>query len=471
MNLDAQLVSRLKQPLAGESPAGVVLHSTPEVYRPFRNTLNLARSSFRALEQNPEPEQLDELRSTNNHNWQQVSELIVKLLEEQTRDLDLLGWLLYSQLFTEAPFQALQQCLNLIRELLETYGASLRPPGDAKAEQEQKQTAATAETDTESTDTEQQSTETSEAESQQEPSLATSCNSSDWIKKLKICQQIIGDVSGDGLVHVPLRIAPLIGPMTLLDYQHSASRGQMEALGKKARSALKQDKDGVIANIVAIQDSVSELKKIELTLSEYCTDGASSHLLNTQPLQSCLGESLNATRSLLGQLLRPWPGEEIKATEKSSDSGNTEKDTDASEKAGSGAGLDFDVSGNVVAGYIQSQEHALETIRALSSFFRQTQPYSPVSYILEKALRMAQLTLPEFLQEVINNDTSILGNIYLRAGLDLPDKNMPVSDTPFAAAAPSSYDTPENDPPEEESEEEDTSTDAGSDTTDNSSFM
>ncbi len=486
MNLDDELITRLKQPIEGDSPTGVVLHSSPELYRPFRNTLNLARSSFRALEQNPEPEQLDELRSTNNRNWQQVSDLILQLLNESTRDLDLLGWLLYSHLFTDDPYQSMHQCLVLIRELLETYGALLRPPGDEEIQAQKQQTevaeqqsdtdqeSETAEAETADEEKESESENENEEDSKETESPSStiaSCNSNDWIKKLKICQQIIGDVSGDGLVQIPLRIAPLIGLMSLLDYQHGASRGQMESMGKRARSALNQDKDGVVANIIAIQGSISELQLIEATLSSHCSDGASSHLLNTQPLQSCLNESLNATKSLLGQLLRPWPGEEVKeqpASETTDSSENDSENSGTSKQAQhTGHGnSNFEISGDAVAQYIQSQDHALEVMRQLSAFFRQTQPYSPVSYILEKALRMAQLTLPEFLQEVMNNDTSMLGNIYLRAGLDLPDKSMPVSDVQFSTSAPPSTNGNGEDieeEPEAEEEETEVETDTGSD--------
>ena len=482
MNPDDTLAERLRQPIEGYYPAGVVLHSSPELYRPFRNTLNLARSSFRALEQNPEPEQLDELRSTNNRNWQQVSELIITLLEENSRDLDLLGWLLYSRLFTDAPYQSLHQCLVLIQVLLETYGALLRPPGDEEIQAQKQAEGASGQgepaqednlsnknnlskenDDASDEDNTAENNQTDENEKEPSPFQPTSCNSGDWIKKLKICQQIIGDVSGDGLVQIPLRIAPLIGVMSLLDYQHGASRGQMESMGKRARSTLKQDRDSVIANIIAVQSSITALQQIETTLASFCSDGASSHLLNTQPLQSCLNESLNAAKSLLGQLLHPWPGDEVneKPATAINDAAAT-KSEETPESAAPGASTDrFEISGETIAQYIKSQDHALDVIRALSSFFRQTQPYSPVSYILEKALRMAQLTLPEFLQEVMNNDSNVLGNIYLRAGLDLPDKSMPVSDVSFTSETPEVAE----DTDDELNDDEETSaeTDTGSD--------
>ncbi len=53
-----------------------------------------------------------------------------------------------------------------------------------------------------------------------------------------------------------------------------------------------------------------------------------------------------------------------------------------------------------------SREQVLNSILQAAEFFRSTEPHSPVSYILERAVRWAKTPLPELLKELILDETA-----------------------------------------------------------------
>lgn len=52
---------------------------------------------------------------------------------------------------------------------------------------------------------------------------------------------------------------------------------------------------------------------------------------------------------------------------------------------------------------IASRARALEQLSQLAEFFRQTEPHSPVSYAINQAVRWSELSLPELMQELIDD--------------------------------------------------------------------
>ncbi len=48
-----------------------------------------------------------------------------------------------------------------------------------------------------------------------------------------------------------------------------------------------------------------------------------------------------------------------------------------------------------------SRDDALKTLETIATFFRRTEPASPLAYTLDDAIRRARLTWPELLEEVV----------------------------------------------------------------------
>ena len=73
----------------------------------------------------------------------------------------------------------------------------------------------------------------------------------------------------------------------------------------------------------------------------------------------------------------------------------------------------LNLSGNAQA----SKENALRVIAEIAQFFKRTEPHSPVSFLLQRAVTWANLPLDEFLNQVVRDD-SVLAGIKDRTGMD-----------------------------------------------------
>lgn len=56
---------------------------------------------------------------------------------------------------------------------------------------------------------------------------------------------------------------------------------------------------------------------------------------------------------------------------------------------------------------ISDRESAIKNLREVARFFRQTEPHSPISYLLEQAIRWSDLSLIELMKELISNKDAL----------------------------------------------------------------
>ena len=66
----------------------------------------------------------------------------------------------------------------------------------------------------------------------------------------------------------------------------------------------------------------------------------------------------------------------------------------------------------------QDREDALLRLKAVAVFFRQTEPHSPVSYLVQRAAHWGEMPLEEWLREVINDD-GVLARVRETLGIGL----------------------------------------------------
>ncbi len=64
----------------------------------------------------------------------------------------------------------------------------------------------------------------------------------------------------------------------------------------------------------------------------------------------------------------------------------------------------------------QDRADALRRLAAVAAYFRQTEPHSPVSYLVERAIRWGEMPLEEWLHDVIGNE-EVLGRVRETLGL------------------------------------------------------
>ncbi len=64
----------------------------------------------------------------------------------------------------------------------------------------------------------------------------------------------------------------------------------------------------------------------------------------------------------------------------------------------------------------QDRSDALNRLAAVAEFFRQTEPHSPVSYLVQRAVQWGQMPLEDWLREVIS-DEAVLTRVRETLGL------------------------------------------------------
>jgi len=70
-----------------------------------------------------------------------------------------------------------------------------------------------------------------------------------------------------------------------------------------------------------------------------------------------------------------------------------------------------------VAGAIQSRRDALKRLGDIADFFQKTEPHSPVSYLVQRAVKWGNMPLENWLQDVIK-DESILAQLRQTLGFN-----------------------------------------------------
>ncbi len=82
-------------------------------------------------------------------------------------------------------------------------------------------------------------------------------------------------------------------------------------------------------------------------------------------------------------------------------------------------------------------------MREISRYFRDSEPHSPISYLLEKAIRWGQMSLAGLWQEILLEDNStLLDRIFSLTGLndmqmtELPEPESAISGTASADENP-----------------------------------
>ena len=81
-------------------------------------------------------------------------------------------------------------------------------------------------------------------------------------------------------------------------------------------------------------------------------------------------------------------------------------------------------SGAMMGGAIRTRQDALKRLSEVAAFFRSTEPHSPVSYLIQKAVRWGNMPLDTWLQEVIK-DNSILTQLNETLGVNKEEPSAP----------------------------------------------
>jgi type VI secretion system protein ImpA len=344
-------IDQLVEPIAEDKPVGEDLRedaSPNSDYYTVKGERQAARSAERK-------NLFDRDTSEADAHWHKVLDLAPPILSDKAKDLEVACW--YTEaLIRRYGFQGLRDGLNLLRQLIENYWDDIYPLPD-------------------------------------EDGLET---------RVAPLAGLNGE-GADGVLIAPIRNVMVTegnppAPFNVWHYQQARDVQKIndeEARAEKAAKlgfsvddidrAVNESDETFFVNLRDdIRACIDEYRRIDALLAEKCGAHDAPPTSNViSVLEECLGVVNHIGRLKL-------PSEEAPAEE-------TGEASEGGEQSAAPA---------AAAGPIQSRDQAFKQLRIIADFFRQTEPHSPISYVLEKAIKWGGMSLAELIPELIPDSSS-----------------------------------------------------------------
>ena len=345
----------LLSPLSEELPAGEDIRLDYSPTSPYQIVKN-ARNSARAAERK---NLFDGVNTEANDHWRVVLDNSPRIIDKHSKDLEIACW--YTEaLIRRHGFQGLRDGFKLIHGLLENYWEPLFPLPD-------------------------------------EDGMET---------RVAPLAGLNGEGS-EGVIIAPIRNVTITegessGPYSYWQYQQAREIQRLPDEDVRERKiadlgfglsdiekAVNESSAGFFIDLRDdLQACIDTFKAIHQLLDGYCDSDVappSSHIQNT------LSELLGAINHL-GKDKFPVAEEEPEglATEDGDAPVANENPKDSA----------------TLSGPIKNREAAFRQLTVIAEFFRKTEPHSPISYVLEKAVRWGDMPLSELIAELIPDSSS-----------------------------------------------------------------
>lgn len=355
MALDGFDLARFLQPIEGDNPAGVDLRedfSPTSAYYRLRDARAEARAAERAMDATPE-------ETAVPPQWRTIEDLAAKALEGQSKDLEVAAW--YTEaLLRHHGFDGLAAGVKVMHGLVEAFWDSIFPRPDE-----------------------------------------------DGLETTVAGVAGLNGVGGDGTLAQPIRKVALFRdvqgrPIALWQIEQADALQSLEPDRREARiaagalsldmvekSAAQMPREHWAELIPAVREALAAWQ----ALGEALDAKAGSAAPPTSAVRGLLEAVLAAALRFAGANA---PAEGEAAAEVASGGPTGE----AAAAGGAPA------RGPARPGEIASREDALKLLDEVARWFRRVEPHSPLSYTLEEAVRRGRMTLPELLQETLQDDTA-----------------------------------------------------------------
>lgn len=346
-------ISSLLEPVSDENPAGEDIRENASPTSAYY-TIKDARNSARAAERNS---MFDGGSSEADENWRKILELAPDILKNNSKDLEVASW--YTEaLIRRYGFPGLKAGFSVIRQMIEKYWDNLYPQPD-------------------------------------EDGIET---------RVSPLTGLNGE-GAEGVLIAPIRNAHITedvqpGPFNYWQYTQALD---IQKITDEESRAEKTSKIGFnledIENVVAssseqfflnlredVTDCLNDYREISKMLDEYCGN------MDAPPTSNII----NALESTLGVINHV-------AKYKLPDESSNEEEFNESEPGSDSASS----QNNAISGPIKNRTDAFRHLNEISEFFRKTEPHSPISYVLDKAVKWGDMSLSELMQELIPDSSSL----------------------------------------------------------------
>ncbi|NOH70361.1 type VI secretion protein [Vibrio pectenicida] len=374
-------IEQLSAPIDDDLACGVYLKSDKNAFRPLRNEFNVAQTALRKLCQNPSTEEQRELKEACLDSWQVLSVTLLEQFSNKTRDIELIAWFIAAQFILDTSIESAANSFEWLANLVEEQWADLNPVLPLK----------------------QLRLESEDGQAKEQVDA-----------KAKAFSQLVGDREESSILYAPILQLPLIGDVTFFNYQSAEKRGEISLLKSSLTASVANERIAIQSKMVNVERCIEQLDRLAKLVSRY-TQNVSTQGVNFGFVKSILTRVNNALEQLSGiklatnevpsEMGKDHQLENLTDDEQAKDSSQTTTvhAKSAPQRLHAGNLSEWSKLNTM------NRDLAFHLLQEVSDYFRQSEPHSPVSFLLEKAIRWGYLSLPEMLQEMMSeqSETSI----------------------------------------------------------------
>lgn len=387
MIVNDKVLQKLKEPVNEQQYCGTYIKLDRQAFRALRNVYNEANSAARKLLQTPDESELDELNENNINSWKRLSDQLCETFQKQTKDIELLSWLMVSQLYLDDTLIGFKNTLDLLNTLLTEHFDELNPV-------------------------------IPEASIKAQDEAGKLRESLDF--KMVAFSQMVGIGESDSILYAPMSQVRLLGNVSYFAYQSAEMKGECP----KLREDLKKD---VSANAEKYKTTIETLKQCKTLCNDiYVLLGSKCQPSGIQTpnfmfIINHLDRILKSVGFLTGFSIED---KKVQTAEEPVQDNNASSPAEPQTAAVQTVAVQTaGVVNNSQSFELLSKnsevtrEQVFEELANIAKYFRSTEPHSPVSYLIEKAIRWGHLSLPELLNELISDQADTKNRIFTIAGL------------------------------------------------------
>lgn len=371
-------MDRLLADISESSPCGDDTREDASPASPYftlKDLRNQARAQERQVLADDEPPQIPQ--------WRQLMEEIPDVLETRSKDLEFVAWLIEA-LCRERGFDGLTDGFNLARELIENFWTQIYPLPDEEG---------------------------------QETRIAPLVGLNGLDGEGTLIKPIISVplfFDGDGSTSYATWHAEQAADVARLDSARAEARIRSGAMSLEVLE--KAVRETPTEHLVTMRLSIERCKSAFAALSDTMDQAMEGDLQPTSNIRKALDRCQLALNHHAGQRIDDYLAAHALAQE-SEEVDETGALEAASEVALAAEGRRVDP----VKVAIESRKDALVQLRKLSEFFHSTEPHSPVSYAILRAVRWSELSLPELMDELIS-DQGARDGFFKLTGVPAPEQ-------------------------------------------------
>lgn len=371
-------MDRLLADISESSPCGDDTREDASPASPYftlKDLRNQARAQERQVFSDDEPPQIPQ--------WRQLMEEIPEVLETRSKDLEFVAWLIEA-LCRERGFDGLTDGFNLARELIENFWGQIYPLPDEEG---------------------------------QETRIAPLVGLNGLDGEGTLIKPIISVplfFDGDGSTSYATWHAEQAADVARLDSARAEARIRSGAMSLEVLE--KAVRETPTEHLVTMRLSIERCKSAFAALSDTMDQAMEGDLQPTSNIRKALDRCQLALNHHAGQRIDDYLAAHAPAQES-----QEVAETGASEAA---SGVALAAEGqrvDPVKVAIESRKDALVQLRKLSEFFHRTEPHSPVSYAILRAVRWSELSLPELMDELIS-DQGARDGFFKLTGVPAPEQ-------------------------------------------------